>query len=238
MYKSADKNERGGNSGKIMIYRTKGLTSKTYDHILKMIMNKELMPGDRIPEQKISQEKKISRTPVRDAMRQLANEGLIDILPNKSATVADYKQDTIRDIGLMRIAMESMAIKLVALYGSRADFLHLREIAQNCSDACKAGDYVMRVKYDTDFHLEFANISGNYLLKKYQEELYLRVQFILIHHPNPVGDEPKHIQEHFDIVDALIDFDVKNALRTMVNHLASFYDLRGKFDESFFETLF
>jgi DNA-binding GntR family transcriptional regulator len=200
-----------------------------------MLMRKELMPGERIPEQKISQENKISRTPVRDAMRQLANEGLIDILPNKSATVADYKPETIRDIGITRVAIESMAIKLVALYGSRADFLRLREIAQNCFDAYQQDDYAMRVKYDADFHLEFANISGNYLLKKYQEELYLRVQFILMHHPNPVEDEEMHIREHFDIVDALIDFDMRKALQITVNHLASFYNLKGKFEERFFE---
>jgi DNA-binding GntR family transcriptional regulator len=203
-----------------------------------MIMSKTLMPGDRISEQKISSEFKLSRTPVRDAMRQLANEGLIDILPNRFTQVADYTPEVIKDIGLMRISMEWMAIKLAALYGSRADFLKLKQIAQDCYDAYKSNAYSERIKYDMDFHLELAHISGNYLLKKFQKELYLRVQFILLHHPNPVSEEELHILEHFAIVEALMTLDEKKALETMVEHLSAFYDLKDKYDKDFFKAQF
>ena len=116
-----------------MAKNSAGLGQPTYDYLLNMIMTKQLMPGERIPELKIAQVFGISRTPVRDAMRQLANEGLIEIFPNRFAQVKQYDDNAITEIGTLRIALDSMAIKLALLFGSQADFLHLKEIAQNCA---------------------------------------------------------------------------------------------------------
>ncbi|MDR0886600.1 MAG: GntR family transcriptional regulator [Clostridiales Family XIII bacterium] len=220
-----------------MLYKSKGLTDDTYNYILDLIMTQKLLPGEKISELNISKELEISRTPVRDAMRELANEGLIDILPNRFARVADYKPHTIKDIGLMRIALETMAVKLVCQYGSRADFLRLKEIADNCYESFKEGDLASRRRYDADFHMELAKISNNYLLQKFQKELYLRVQFIQLQHPNPVTDDEHHLQEHFQIVDALMDFDEKKALHITTEHLASFYDLKDRYTDGFFDSL-
>ena len=62
-----------------MSKRSVGLSEPVYQEILKQIMNKELMPGDKIPELKIAEEFHISRTPVRDAIKMLGSNGLVDI---------------------------------------------------------------------------------------------------------------------------------------------------------------
>ena len=54
--------------------RSAGLREPAYNHLLNLIMTKQLMPGERIPETRIAKEFNISRTPVRDAMRQLSND--------------------------------------------------------------------------------------------------------------------------------------------------------------------
>jgi DNA-binding GntR family transcriptional regulator len=210
------------------------LSEQTYEYILNLIMTKQLLPGEKIPELKISQEFNISRTPVRDAMRQLANEGLIEIEPNRFAKVVDYDYTALHDIGILRIALDSMSIKLASLFGSMADFLKLKEIAQNCADAAQAGNQAKRFECDVDFHMELANISKNALLIKFMRELYMRVRFILIQKPNELSNEKLHIQQHFDITQALIDHDEKAALSIIRNHLSTFYDLRDQFPEGFF----
>lgn len=211
-----------------------GLRYPAYSHILDMIMSRQLMPGDKIPEVKIAQEFGISRTPVRDAMRQLANEGLIQIYPNRFAKVAEYGESSIRDIGVLRIALDSMAIKLSAMFGSQADFLKLRQIAQDCHDAMAAGDQNRRWSCDSDFHMELANISGNELLVKFQKELYMRVRFILMHHSSHLEDEEGHLRQHFEIVDALSEHDERTAMAVVEDHLTSFYNLKEKFPPQFF----
>lgn len=214
-----------------------GLGQPTYDYILNMIMTKQLMPGEKIPELKIAHEFGISRSPVRDAMRQLSNEGLITIYPNRFAQVTEYGDNAIHDIGTLRIALDSMAIKLAMLYGSQADFLKLKKIAQECSDALKRKDGSLRRKYDTDFHLELTNLSHNDLLIKFQNELYLRVQFILLHHPNPLENEHRHIHQHFEITQALIDHDEAAALSIILDHLTSFYNLKEHYPPEFFKNI-
>lgn len=223
--------------GIMMSVASNGLKQPAYEYISEMILTKQLMPGDRIPELKIAKEFGISRTPVRDAMRLLANEGLITIYPNRFAKVAEYSADAIRDIGVLRIALDSMAVKLAILYGSQADFLNLRQIAQNCLEALQAGNHSLRRRYDSDFHMELAKISRNELLMKFQKELYIRVQFIILHHPNPVDDEKRSLNQHFAIVDALRDHDEQTAMAIIVDHLTSFYDLKNKFPDNFFNNL-
>ena len=220
-----------------MSKRNTGLSGPAYKHILELIMTKQLMPGDRIPETKIAEQFNISRTPVRDAMRQLSNEGLIEIFPNRFAQVRVFSEDAIREVGTLRIALDTMSVKLAGLYGSRADFLRLQQIAQQCSDAFEAGDIEKRRAYDSDFHLELAHIAGNSLLIKFQEELQLIVQFILLHHPNPFQNEVKHLQQHKELAQALMDHDEKKALALINDHLTSFYNLKETYPEDFFTSM-
>lgn len=92
-------------------YRT--LRENIADAIRMKIINKELKPGDRIVEAELANEFGISRGPVREALRQLENEGLIEYTRNIGCSV---KQITIQDsyeIYFMRIGYETMAVKLV-----------------------------------------------------------------------------------------------------------------------------
>ncbi|MCL2865756.1 MAG: GntR family transcriptional regulator [Lachnospiraceae bacterium] len=211
-----------------------GLSKSVHDHILEQIMTKQLLPGERIPEEKIATEFKISRTPVRDAMRQLANEGLIELIPNRFAKVKEFNSESIAEIGTLRIALDTMAIKLASLYGSRIDFIHLADIAKQCEAAYLANNTVLKRQLDIKFHMTLAKISGNSLLLKFQKELYLRIQYILLTHPNPISNEERHLQQHFEITEALQNNDETLAVEIITDHLTSFYQLEDKFPQSFF----
>lgn len=217
-----------------MAKKTLASGEECYNYILKLIMTKQLLPEDKIPEIKIAEELNISRTPVRDAMRRLANEGLIDIFPNRFAQVKNYSSQEIRDIGTVRMALDTMAVKLAVICGNQLDFLSLSKIAQECLDASNKNDLDLRRKADCDFHMTLTNISQNELLTKFQNELYLRVQFIMLHHPNPVHNETLHLQQHFDLVKALMDREEQQALSIIRSHLSSFYDLESSFPDNFF----
>ena len=214
--------------------KQKSLVDKTYNHILYMIMTKELKPGERIPEQKIAEEFGISRSPVREAMRQLANDGLINIYPNRFAEVANFDESEIKEIGIMRIALDVVAVKLALLYGSQVDFLRLKEIAEKCRQALIDNDDYNRIKYDCDFHLELAKIGQNHLLEKFQNELYLRVQFTVSYLDSKPDELYKnHIDQHTIIADALMAHDEKTAIDTIKNHINTFYDLDEYYPHDF-----
>ncbi len=221
-----------------MSKRNVGLSEPAYQHILSMIMTKQLMPGDRIPETRIAEEFNISRTPVRDAMRQLSNEGLIEIFPNRFAQVRVYSQEAIQEIGILRVALDTMAVKLAGLYGSRADFLHLMDLAEQCSQAATADDGENCRHYDSAFHSGLAQIAGNSLLLKFHKELQRRVEFIQLHNPTPIENGECHLRQHKEIAEALMEHDEQRALNLITDHLTSFYALRDNFPEKFFHITF
>lgn len=212
------------------------LSKKVYDHILELIMTKQLLPKDRIPENAIAQTFQISRTPVRDAMQQLANEGILEIFPNRYVQVKEYSPEDIIEIGTLRLALDTLSVKLASLFGSRADFLRLDEIAAECEKASQRGDFKLRNELDCKFHMTLAEISGNNLLIKFQKELYLRIQYIMLCYPNSVEREIDHVTQHHLIAEALINNNVTEALIIISDHLTSFYNLSSKYPSDFFRS--
>lgn len=213
------------------------LSQPAYDYLLDLIMTNQLMPADKIPENKIAELFGISRTPVRDAMRQLANEGLITIFPNRFAQVTEFSAEEIREIGTLRISMDTLAVKLALLFGSQAEFLNLHKLAVACDEALQSNDIALRTKLDTDFHMELAKISKNSLLIKFQKELNLRVQFIILHYSDSMNNETKHVNQHVLLADALLAHDEADALSLIVDHLTSFYKLGEIYPSDFFNSL-
>ena len=121
------------------------------------------------------------------------------------------------------MAFDTTAVRLAALYGSRADFLRLLDIAEKCAAALQEGDESAQLQYDCDFHLELARIAGNALLVKFQKELYLRVQYIMLTHPNYVAE-------------ALIDSKEDVATNMIVTHLTESYGLKDYYPAGFFDS--
>lgn len=210
------------------------LRETAYQYILDLIMTQQLLPNDKVPESSVAKKFEISRTPVRDAMQQLANEGLLEIFPNRYVKVKAYSMDDVMEIGVLRLSMDTMSVKLASLFGSRADFMKLDEIATQCEEAFLNQDLSLKRDLDCKFHMALAEITGNKLLIKFQKELYLRIQYIMLCYPNTIEREKEHLQQHHEIAEALIHNDTDLALKLIVDHLTSFYNLSSKYPTNFF----
>lgn len=216
------------------ISKTTGLSKIAYDHILNLILTNQLVPGAHIKETKISQDLNISRTPVRDAIFKLSEQGLIDLNTNHFAKVSIYSPEMICEIGTLRLFMDQLAIKLALLFGSHADFLKLQQLAQKCIGAYNTDDIFTRRSLDSDFHMELARISKNNLLVDIHNSLYLKVLFIQLYYINPSCDMHEQVVQHMELSNALLSHDAKAAFEIGKNHLISFYNLNEFFPQSFF----
>ncbi len=210
------------------------LSEPVYEHLIEMILSLKLKPGEKIPEAKIAKQFGISRTPIREALRRLSNDGLIRIYPNRFAEVVTFNDEYIRQIGEARIALDQMAIKLAIHYGSNADFLRLHQLADECSLAAREGDQPKRIKADIDFHMELARISQNQVIEKIQRELSLQIEFILACKYINLDDSYMKSQAHYEIADALMARDEERAVRAAIEHLVEFYSFNGTYPEGFF----
>ena len=106
----------------------------------KRILTLELHPGDKVPETAIAKDLGISRTPVRDALRKLEADGLVNIYPNRFIEVATYDEKDIANLGVMRVAVDTMAVRLAIFRGSdEKEAVHL--VTEHLAEFYKIRDY-------------------------------------------------------------------------------------------------
>ncbi|MFQ8823525.1 MAG: GntR family transcriptional regulator [[Ruminococcus] lactaris] len=202
------------------------LTEPVYDHILNLILNMELKPGDRIPEVTIAQELGVSRTPVRNALKQLENEGLVVIYPNRFVQVATYDDEMIQNLGIMRIAVDSMAVRLAIFRGSNEDFHRLRTLAEKCCIIDENAGRLERIRNDYLFHLQLSIIARNPVLEKYQSQFLRQMEVMLSYR---FVEAMTASVTHLMIADAIEAWDEELAVKPTATHLAEFYHLKENF---------
>ena len=194
------------------------LSNPIYNYLKDAILTGELSPGEQITEIRIAKKFNSSRTPVRDAFRALAENGLLIINPNKSVKVAYYDNNAIDQLGIMRLQLDLLAAKLAIHYGSNSNFLTLKEIATQCFNMEISGEHIKAIGLDADFHLSLAETSRNIFIYEMQQSIWLRTQFILANGKRKMVDYNQRIKLHFDIVDALIERNEERTLLIIKEH--------------------
>ncbi len=104
------------------------LHEELVDRIRTMIFSGELKGGDRVPEQRLCDMFGISRTPLREALKVLGSEGLLDLLPNKGARVATLSEEDIDEIFPVMGALEALAGSLACARLTEAEFAEIRAL--------------------------------------------------------------------------------------------------------------
>ena len=201
------------------------LGETTYKELSEMILRQEIACGDKISVDALSKMLGVSRTPVTEAVQRLAKEGIVKLNTHRSAEVIQFTKKDINDLGLARIALDTLAVQLAVRNGSDAEFDELRKLAQECYDVAKSGDIFNWIRLECEFHLGLAKIGKNENLSKIMEDLYLKVR--LLQFVTYVDSEVSlnMIKLHFDIVDKLKERDVNGVISFLHKHLAYFYDL-------------
>ncbi|HHZ01359.1 MAG TPA: GntR family transcriptional regulator [Tissierellia bacterium] len=203
----------------------KSLSEMAYDKIKEMILHLEIKPGERIPEERITEIVKCSRTPVREALRKLNEEGLVVSYPGRYSEVAKYSKEDIKKIGELRLAQDLLACQLAIRHGSNSELSVLKKISEKCRISAEKGNIFERIYYDSMFHLEITKIGKNQLLLENQTKLYMRIHLIQISKYTNIEDSITQISKHKDIIDALYSRDDKKARSLVCHHLKDFYDI-------------
>jgi len=204
----------------------KSMSDVIYNYLLDMILSLQIKPGDRISEAKIASDFNVSRTPIRDALRQLANAGIVNMYPKRFAEVAEYDDLKVKHIGLTRIALDTLAVKMAIYYGSNAEFQALRKFADECFEAAKNNDVSKRIKTDTTFHFELCKISKNESLIDMERSLSLQLEFLQACRYIKAEDPNHQYKAHCDIIDALISRDEDKVVRLIVEQDVNFHSLK------------
>lgn len=188
------------------------------------ILTMQIAPGSVLDEVALSEEFGLSRPPVREAMRQLAGEGFIELEANRPARVTSMSYQSLRDFFLIAPMIYVAATRLAAEHASKDDIAGLREIQDSFRDAVHSNDVDARVFYNDKFHLRVGEIANNaFILPSLRRLLidHARIGKIFYRPSNARMLEELHeaSRQHDEMIDAIANHDPDRAEALVRAHL-------------------
>lgn len=193
------------------------LTQLVVDKLRERILKGAVAGGERLVEGRLSEELGVSRMPVREALRQLAAEGLVTIEPRRGATVTQFSEDQVRELVEVRATLEGLNAKLAAKRHDPAQIRELETILSEGQRLAESGDALTLMRLNQRFHDALANIAANSVLRDIMRSL--RDRTALLFAPLNSGRGKQNWEEHAAILRAVIDGDAELASLLAARHV-------------------
>ena len=192
----------------------KSLEEQVFNSLEEEILTGKLKKGETLGEISLSKRLGVSRTPIRAALHRLAEEGLIEIAPNKGAVVIGVGKEELIDIYKIRMRLEGLASREAALKISEEDKKKLCDSVELSEFYIGKQDTEHLKELDSRFHNIIYKASGNRLLCKTLSELHRNIK-VYRKLSLTVSDRlEKSVEEHREILNAILagDADTADAL--------------------------
>ena len=189
--------------------------------IRKLIFNRALKPGEWIDEKALARELGISRTPLREALKVLDNEGLVKLVPRRGCYVAKLSDRDFEEIYEMIGVLEAASAARAAEHANFGDVARLRKITQRMGEMAAAGNYKRYFEANLAAHATVLEMAGNAWQQKMIE--YLRGMCRLWPRAS-ISDIPgrleQSLREHQELLEAIEGRDPARAHEVMRRHIA------------------
>jgi DNA-binding GntR family transcriptional regulator len=204
--------------GSADVKQRKNLTLAAYDRILEMMINYDIVPGQRLVFVDLAEQLGVSRTPVNNALSILAKEGYLDFIPNQGYTVhkitreeadALYEIREILEIGTISKAIRAMTPEMIERFKSKKEAYE-----KAITDRVHRGLFIL----DTDFHAAVIEMIGNALLVDRYRDLCKRI--FLRFRVETLSIDRVHdiVREHEELFEAICIRDVDLAKELLKKH--------------------
>ena len=197
----------------------KSLREQALSALRTAITSGELAPGRHLVETELSEMLQISRGTLREALRQLEQEGLLSAGPRGRLSVRHLDHKEIRDIFAVRAALESLAARTLC---ELADRQHVTESLHAAIDAMAAnagGTLEERIESDLEFHRTLCRLTGNETLLHSWESLEGSIRMSIMFAGLEKGVSNMSVDRHKDIVAAIDTGDATLARKTILEHM-------------------
>jgi DNA-binding GntR family transcriptional regulator len=197
---------------------------RVYAAIYAAVQEHRLEPGVKLKEIELTELFQVSRTSVRTALHRLAHKGLLQLAPNRGATVAKPSAEDSRHLLEARWAIEGMVIELLARSPDAATVKVLRTHVRAQAKAFKAGDVAEGHRLAMAFHRLLAERCGNRVLAQMLDDLLSRMPLVVLTHGSRRASGEATDGDHADLVEAIAEGDVERARRVLRRHLHALQD--------------
>lgn len=205
------------------------LSKKVYRVLKTEIIKGSLKIGSKLFEGKIAEQMAISRTPVREAFRELAAKGFVKITKNHGATISDYSIEDIQEILQIRKVLEGLTARLVATIIEEEEIKEAEKLVKQMGHLVNKRDVLTFAEIATKLHGLILNIYGNKQLIRIYDDLNDLIYRFRIKSLSVPGRLKYSLAEHKNIVEALKKGDsdqadklsqihVENVLKNILVH--------------------
>lgn len=177
--------------------------ARVYARLKRRIINGKLPLGAKLTEDRLAAELGVSRTPIREALNRLAQDGLVTIIPYRGAFVTTLSEENVRDLFEIREGLEGMAARLAVERMTAETLARLRWHLEEGMAASRRNGYVEYSHADREFHETLAQASGNRQLAQALQALADRIHLFRRRSVTLPGRAEKSFREHMKVIQAL-----------------------------------
>jgi DNA-binding GntR family transcriptional regulator len=208
------------NDSKSKTRAVENLSARVYNQIKNLILCNEFMPGQKLHHQRLSERLGVSRTPVREALTRLVQEGYVSFLPNRGFTCKEIRMQEAEELYELREALEAFAVEkaIANLTDSALDQLRDKMNSYGCDVQNRFTRE--RLVYDQDVHIEIARLAGNETLTSMLAHMFERI--VLKRRTDGLYDPARGMtahQEHLQLLAAMERRDPRDAVATIRSHI-------------------
>jgi DNA-binding GntR family transcriptional regulator len=197
------------------------LHEETVDQLRDLIVRGDLAPASRLNERVLCARLGVSRTPLREAIKLLATEGLVRLLPNRGAVAAPIERERIAETLAVMGALESLAGELACAQASDENISEIRALHFEMMAMHARGDLDGYFRYNQAIHLKLVEASGNAVLAQTYRQLNANVRRVRYMANLSPERWDAAVREHEAILAALAARDVARLKRLLRDHLSA-----------------
>ncbi|WP_312365982.1 GntR family transcriptional regulator [Ensifer sp.] len=215
--------ERRADGGPGPIRRT-ALHDTLVSHLRDMIIEGDLSPGTRLHEGQLGEQLGVSRTPLREAIKYLASEGLVELVPSRGAVVKRFSAKDVHDMLTVLRTLEELAGKLACDTATDAGIAEVRALHDEMVRRYKAGERLQYYKLNQQIHSAIVLLAENAPLADMHSMLQTRLKRIrFIGHEGPEKWSAS-VAEHDEMIVALEARDKARLSEVLCRHLTNAWE--------------
>lgn len=205
----------------------KSLSDQVYSLLKDQILSGELQGGTNISEELLAEQFGVSRTPIREAIRRLAEYGLLIITPRSHVSVYTVTEKEAADIAKVRVNLEMLAIDSIGEAAYQRSVEEIARHAADCQYAMSVGDRASVFEKDSLFHLALVRAADNSALYDICQRMDAKIQLLRIAQNLPEDELAYYINQHVQLMQLLKQGDKDSCKKLLYEHIT--HDLGGGF---------
>ena len=195
------------------------LTDQASKEIREAIRSGKLKPGERLIEMQLAEEMQISRFPIREALRYLEKEGLVETKPFKGTRVVQFTEKDMEELYSLRSSLEELAVRILIENLDEKKINKLQMIIQSMQKSSQSGDLDQMISDDLRFHQTICELSGHRKLLEVWRTLESQLQVFLNIEKDFFESAYQFVTTHNPIMEAIEDRNLKKAEKAIREHL-------------------